>query len=110
MCHLGNWHNPLDMGAALCHTMGIPNKPHMHKLLATLALIATTALPATATPTQREIINYDEMMVLVPGLEYLGYSRITTVEHCSEIVGTDYTDLITDSDFEQMEQCLIEHT
>jgi hypothetical protein len=82
----------------------------MRSIFTAIVLAVATTLPAVATPTQREIINYDELMVIVPGLEYLGYSRITTVEHCSEIVGTDYTDLITDSDFTQMEQCLIEHT
>ena len=57
-----------------------------------------------------EIVNPSEPMILVPGLEFLGYSRISTVEHCAEIVGTDYTQLITDSDYTQMESCLIEHT
>lgn len=82
----------------------------MRSFLAALALAATTVLPATATPTQREIVNPSEPMILVPGLEFLGYSRISTVEHCAEITGTDYTNLITDSDYTQMEQCLIEHT
>jgi hypothetical protein len=50
-------------------------------------------------------------MVLVPGLEELGYSRISTVEHCSEIVGArDWADLMTDSEFEGMFRCMVEHT
>lgn len=82
----------------------------MRNLLAVVALTAATVLPAAATPTQREIVNPNETMILVPGLEFLGYSRISTVEHCAEITGTDYTQLITDSDYTQMEACLIEHT
>ena len=81
----------------------------MRSFLAALALAATTVLPASATP-ERVIVNPSEPMILVPGLEFLGYSRISTVEHCAEIVGTDYTQLITDTDYTQMEQCLIEHT
>ena len=78
-----------------------------------LAILATLALatPAGATPTQRDIVAYDEMMVLVPNLEHLGYSRITTVEHCAKVVEVkDWTNLVTDSEFEGMEACLIEHT
>lgn len=72
--------------------------------LATLAL----TLPVAAKPT---VVNPGERMVLVPGLEALGYSRISTVEHCSEIIGAgDWTALMTDSEFEGMQQCLIEHT
>jgi hypothetical protein len=84
----------------------------MNKTLLTAALAAlslTVALPAGATP-ERRIVNYDELMVLVPGLEELGYSRITTVEHCSAQTNTNWMELITDSDFENMEFCLIEHT
>jgi hypothetical protein len=83
----------------------------MIKQLATVA--ATLALlvnPAGATP-ERRVVNPGEVMVLVPGLEELGYSRISTVEHCSEIVGArDWADLMTDSEFEGMEACLVEHT
>ena len=83
----------------------------MLKTLATFALAASLVGPAAATPTQRDIVAYDEMMILVPNLEYLGYSRLSTVEHCATIVGVaDYTNLITDSDFEGMQACLIEHT
>jgi hypothetical protein len=83
----------------------------MKKLLATLAIIASAALPAGATPRQLEVINYDEMMVLVPSLEHVGYSRITTVEACAEWNNiTDWTDLITDEDLLNMEACLWEMT
>jgi hypothetical protein len=64
----------------------------------------------SATP-QREVIAYDEMMVLVPNLEFLGFSRISTVEHCAEVADVaDWMNLTTDSEFEVMEACLIEHT
>lgn len=78
--------------------------------LATLALVLPSA--ALATP-ERRIVNPGELMVLVPGLEELGYSRISTVEHCAEIIGVQgdgWMDLITDSELEGMDQCLREHT
>ena len=76
-----------------------------------LTLAALAGTPAGATPTQRDIVAYDEMMILVPNLEYLGYSRLSTVEHCAEIEKiNDYTNLMTDNDLERMEFCLIEHT
>lgn len=57
------------------------------------------------------VVAPNEPMVLVQGLEALGYSRISTVEHCADVVGVvDYTNLATDSDFEGMQACLIEHT
>jgi hypothetical protein len=81
------------------------------RIIAALALALATALPAAATPTRLEVIAYDEMMVLVPNLEFLGYSRITTVEHCAEIANVkDWTNLMTDAEFKGMEACLIEHT
>jgi hypothetical protein len=83
----------------------------MKKLIAALAIAAATVLPAGATPRQLEVINYDEMMVLVPSLEHVGYSRITTVEACAEWNNiTDWTDLITDEDLLNMEACLWEMT
>lgn len=81
----------------------------MKTILTAIAAAVFTAVPASASP-ERVIVNPSEIMILVPGLEFLGYSRESTVLHCSEIVGTDYTDLITDSDFELMQDCLIEHT
>jgi hypothetical protein len=79
------------------------------KLLTAIAAAVFTVLPANASP-ERVIINAQEQMLLVPGLEELGYSRISTIEHCSAIVGTDYRALITDSDFEYMHDCLSDHT
>jgi len=79
------------------------------KLLTAIAAAVFTVLPANASP-ERVIINAQEQMLLVPGLEELGYSRISTIEHCSAIVGTDYRALITDSDYEHMHDCLSDHT
>ena len=77
-------------------------------IAATLALLSN---PAGATPERFEVVNPGELMVLVPGLEGLGYTRISTVEHCSEIVGArDWTNLMTDSEFEGMDACMREHT
>ena len=81
----------------------------MKKFLIAIAAAVFTAVPASATP-ERVIVNPAEPLILVPGLEFLGYSRESTVIHCSEITNTDYTDLITDSDFESMHMCLLEHT
>jgi len=50
-------------------------------------------------------------MILVPGLEFLGYSRLSTVEFCAEIEYIDdYSNIITDEQLLNMEACLIEHT
>jgi hypothetical protein len=80
----------------------------MKKLLLTVSILAL-ATPALATPGL--IVNPGEVMVTVPGLEFLGASRLSTVQFCSNEVGVDnYRELATDSEFEGMESCLIEHT
>ena len=80
----------------------------MNKLF---ALLSTLVLALPASANTREIVAYDELMVEVPGLEFLGYSRISTVEFCSEINQiADWTELTTDEDLLNMEGCLIEHT
>lgn len=83
----------------------------MIKFFSALAIAAATALPAGATPRQLEVINYDEMMVLVPNLEFVGYSRISTVEFCAEMLGVnDWTDMMTDLELDGMRVCLLEQT
>jgi hypothetical protein len=103
----------------------------MQKFFSALALVLATAIPAGATPQSPdyinggqcagdayskcryslEIVNPTEPMVLVPNLEFLGYSRISTVEHCAELENiADWTNLITDEELFGMEACLIEHT
>jgi hypothetical protein len=80
----------------------------MKKLLSALTLL-TLATPGLANT--REVINPNEAMVLVPGIEFVGPSRISTVNFCAKQVGVDdYRDLQTDSEFEGMEACLIEMT
>lgn len=77
-----------------------------------LFAVALSALLGIAgAATVRPVVNPDERMVVVPGIEYLGESRISTVRFCAKQVGVDdYRDLQTDSEFEGMEACLIEHT
>jgi hypothetical protein len=103
----------------------------MQKIFSALALVLATAIPAGATPQSPdyinggqcagdayskcryslEIVNPTEPMVLVPNLEFLGYSRISTVEHCAELENiNDWTNLMTDEELFGMEACLIEHT
>jgi hypothetical protein len=103
----------------------------MQKFFSALALVLATAIPAGATPQSPdyinggqcagdvyskcryslEIVEPNEPMVLVPNLEFLGYSRISTVEHCAELEHiNDWTNLMTDEELFGMEACLIEHT
>ena len=101
----------------------------MNKFLSALTVL-TLALPAGATPVHPhytnngqcagaegsgcrytlEIVNPNEVMVQVPGLENLGPSRLSTVKFCAEVEKVNWQNLMTDSDFEMMESCLIEHT
>jgi len=100
----------------------------MKKTLATLAL--ALALPAAATPQwpgyypggncagpigsgckyTLEIRDMGESMIQVPGLEYLGPSRASTIEHCEDQTGLYPYELLTDEEFDLFESCLIEHT
>jgi hypothetical protein len=80
------------------------------RIIAALALALATALPAAATPARFEVIAYDEMMLLTPNLEYLGYSRISTIDACVKQTGVvDYTNMVTDSELEGFEACLISY-
>jgi hypothetical protein len=81
----------------------------MKTKLFALLTYTVLALPAGATPVA--VVNPNERMVTVPGLEQLGPSRISTVQHCAEIEGiANWRELTTDSDFENMQSCLAEHT
>ena len=82
----------------------------MNKQLLFALAVGAAALPALATPVPHPVVAPAEPTVVVPGLESLGESRISTVQFCSAITHTDWRNLITDSDFENMEFCLIEHT
>ena len=99
------------------------------KLLTALALCFACVAPVAATPQSPDyihggqcagdryskcrytldIINPDEQMVVVPGLEWMGEYRVSTVEFCEESQETNPWDqLITDADFDLMEGCLID--
>jgi hypothetical protein len=76
-----------------------------------LLSFAATALTLAAAPALAfTVVAPSEPTVVVPGLESLGESRISTVQHCAAITHTNWRNLITDSDFENMEFCLREHT
>lgn len=61
-------------------------------------------------PAPRVIVAPNEPMIALPAFANLGPSRQSTVQHCENIVGKTYSNLLTDSDFENFEACLIEHT
>jgi hypothetical protein len=65
------------------------------------------AIPVPARP----IVNPTEKMVIVPGLEFLGASRVSSVTHCVTSTGVrDWRNLITDGDLESMHRCLSDLT
>lgn len=71
------------------------------------------ALLACTVTSARPVTNPNELMVVVPKLEFLGYSRISTVEHCARLTGVrgdGWMELTTDSELEGMEACLVENT
>ena len=75
-------------------------KTKLFALLSTFAL----AMPATATPRY-----------VAPGKmvndPYFGWSRVETVRFCLDEVGVDAVDnLMTDTDLEVYEACMIEMT
>ena len=81
-------------------------------LFALASLAIGSAAMATPIPPS-PVVNPGELMVVVPGLEFLGYSRISTVEHCAQlngVKGDDWMELATDAEFEGMELCMREHT
>jgi hypothetical protein len=50
-------------------------------------------------------------MVLVPGLEKLGPSRISTVTYCAKEIGNaNWQGLVTDLHFDRMAACLTDLT
>ena len=57
------------------------------------------------------IVDPEEPMVIVPGLEHHGWSRVSTVQHCQYLTGAaDWQELMTDSELEGMDACMHEHT
>ena len=52
-------------------------------------------------------VKPQELMVLVPGLEFLGLSRISSVQHCQKRTGArNWMELQTDAELEGMALCL----
>ena len=80
----------------------------------TLFALATLAIGnvALALPIpQRTVVYPAEQMVVTPGLTHLGKSRISTIHFCEKVTKVaNYKNLLTDSDFENFERCLIEQT
>ena len=57
------------------------------------------------------VIHPHERMVVVPGLEYMGASRISSVRHCVTSTGVrDWRNLITDTELESMHNCMADLT
>jgi hypothetical protein len=79
------------------------------KLKLALAALVLCGGTADATPG-RYIVNPTEQMVITPGLEHMGASRISTVRWCEKVTGVaDYRNLVTDYELESMEACYDEH-
>ena len=80
----------------------------------TLFAIATLAMGniALAVPTPpHPVMNPTEPMVIVPGLEFLGASRVSSVTHCVTSTGVkDWRNLITDTELESMHKCMADLT
>ena len=74
-------------------------------------IIPKAHIPSLAQAKPEHAAMLGRMMVLVPGLEFLGYSRLGSVEHCAEVAKVaDWTALTTDSELEGMEACLVDLT
>ena len=77
-----------------------------------IPLVGALALGAGPTGAKPfEIVNPTEKMVVVPGLEKIGASRISTVEFCADVYGVeDWNNMITDDELDGMWECLLSHT
>jgi hypothetical protein len=67
---------------------------------------------ALAVPVPPHPVMYPtEPTVVVPGLEFLGASRVSSVTHCVTSTGVrDWRNLITDSELESMHKCMVDLT
>ena len=75
-------------------------------LFAIATLIMGNVALAIPVPSPT-VVHPHERMVVVPGLEFLGASRISSVRHCVTSTGVrDWRNLITDGDLQNMESCL----
>lgn len=62
--------------------------------------------PALASPF---IIAPAEPMATLQGLESIGPSRLSTINHCLAVANAE-TELLTDQQWQDVEDCLIEHS
>ena len=87
-------------------------RPLLFCLAATATAAAVSAFVGLGNPgVTRDVVNPGERMVLVPGLEKLGPSRLSTVTYCAKQTGSgNWQQLITDLHFDRMEACLIDLT
>jgi hypothetical protein len=76
----------------------------LRSALAALALFAPAS--ALASPL---IVAPHEPMVRLEALPHLGASRLSSVLHCLSVAEAELS-LITDSELETVEACLLEHT
>jgi len=82
-------------------------------LLSIAALCVGTAALAAPLPVlpPPPVVAPSEPTVITPGLEFMGASRISTVEFCATVTGVkDWRNMMTDYEFEAMEDCYNEHT
>ena len=87
-------------------------KPLAFCLIATAAAASVSALVGLSNPgVTRVVVNPGEPMVVVPGLEWLGKSRLSTVTFCAKDTDSgNWQQLAGDLAFDRMEACLIEMT
>ncbi len=79
----------------------------MNKLFLASFFAAATLPFAGIAAINHAVVNPNEQMVTVPGLEKLGPSRLSSVRFCShQLKVGDWRQLMTDSEFEGMEACL----
>ena len=79
-------------------------------LFALVALAVGSAALAVPVPPH-PVVSPTEPTVVVPGLEFVGASRISSVRFCVQQTGAkDWHNLITDSELESMHKCLVDLT
>jgi hypothetical protein len=79
-------------------------------LFAIATLIMGNVALAIPVPSPT-VVHPHEGMVTIPGLEFLGASRISSVRYCVTSTGVrDWRNLLTDSELESMHRCLSDLT
>ena len=76
-----------------------------------LILIGLSINAAFKGYQESQVVNPDEAMIVVPQLQYLGESRVSSVNFCVQQVGVKSVDqVITDLQLDILEGCLIDIT